>query len=467
VFYNSTTDDNVVVTCSPATHICSTAAPTHLQPSRIRNTVFLRQKFLVSNTASNISSKNFDIKNNTTKNTSLKEINEWSQYPLVFSAIVDERYLHPAEVFVESLLTLGYGLSDLLLICASLACSHHLTEKQIPHVLFRNTRCGTEPNHVDIRCAISDAKLAATASLLKAGISVFLFDLDVYFKADPLSFALASETLLYAQENDLNDANNRLNFGMFLVRPNNITANMFADMTNKFRLTNAWDQKLFNDFVRDIKLPSVILHRIPNFGFGFDYYQFDPANMTVVHMVCVEGAENKLLLARELFGPFATPQYYRKHRTLTWAYDGRGFGEVQLIVGMLTTIAQATKRALRITNWSRYREVVSLFDADTLLRDDHVYMVEEKYWMYAMQAFPDLASNFTMQLMNISNHDDVQRMVNSNNDSRLAAAHDLNIKFLEVYTIDPFPWPNQGKYLCYYATHKKHWCLRTCQGNHF
>jgi hypothetical protein len=409
--------------------------------------------------------------------------NEWLRYPVVFSAIADERYLHSIDVFIESLLGLGYSLSDILLICASFTCSHDLTQKKIPHMLFRNSQCepdgsdavesfdqagNAKHGHVNIRCAISDAKLAAVASLLKSGISIFLFDLDVYFKRDPLSFMLYPDIVLNAQENELQNTPDELNFGMFLIRPSNETAQMFAEMTRTFRENAKWDQQLFNDFAVSMEIPTYILPRRPFFTFGTDYSKYSASDMEVVHMVCVEGAENKLLLARELFGPFHTPKYYRQHsRTLTWAYDYRSHGETQLIIGMLTSIAQATKRALRVTNWPRYRERVSLFDADTLLREDRVLMVEEKYWDHAHQMFPELVTNFTTLQFNVSNYEDMQKLLNADAESLLRDANDLVVKFLEVYNIDPFPWPNEEKYVCYYVNHARNWCLTTCQGKHF
>lgn len=106
---------------------------------------------------------------------------QW-QRRLLITAIADDKDMNSVKLFIESFESFGYERKDLGLVCTSTACSRDLTTHGIEHYLYIEEMCSGK-----LRCLISSAKISFVADALMSNVSVFYFDLDVYFKQDPLN----------------------------------------------------------------------------------------------------------------------------------------------------------------------------------------------------------------------------------------------------------------------------------------
>ena len=167
---------------------------------------------------------------------------EWKN-PIVFAAVADEKFISTVVAFVDTFTSFGYTKNDIIIICATQACSKKLDHHGIVHHVAHRRECKT-----NLRCLISDGKISTVLWALRTGITVLFLDLDVYFKKCPLAgWEPKGDIHMYIQ-NNRDREENILNFGLFIVRPSNLTIFLFDQMLSKFRLDSSiWDQKLFNE----------------------------------------------------------------------------------------------------------------------------------------------------------------------------------------------------------------------------
>jgi hypothetical protein len=376
--------------------------------------------------------------------------------PTLISAIADEKYLYSAQMFVESLLEIGFGRQDILLLCTNEICSHRLNELNINSYVVARKECEN-----NLRCLISDGKTSLILQILNKGYAVFFFDLDVYIKAPILQGLTVQDNIdIYVQNNnDYKYPYDLLNYGMFLVRPSLSNIYFFNNISAMYRETKKWDQWIFNKVVEDLKHPYAFLP-------DQEYYLHTsnkPQNIKAVHLICVEGSQTKMFLGRELYGPFLTPSYYSKKKTLTAQYSASmAFEDLVGMINMLLRLAKLTGRWIRVVGFN-HGNSISIFDADKLFNDDQISLVEQKYWDHVKHFNP--THNITSNSIAIPNIDSFMSLLT--NRSFIESDYDditlqIDQPLLRVL--------NDGKYnsyICKFWNKGRYQCLESCQGNHF
>lgn len=392
---------------------------------------------------------------------------EWKN-PLVVAAVADGHYIEATMAFVESFTNMGFANNEVFLICIDVDCVDELKKRDVKTHIHQSAHCKT------LRCRISEAKISLILRLLNSGITVFFFDLDVYFLSSPLIVIPDANTHIMVQNNeDTYTPNNNMNFGAFLVRPTNETKLMFSTMLMRYRNdSSVWDQKLFNDVWLELNT-TVDLHL--NFFdnrmfplFNLDWWKVDRSLMVAIHMTCVEGSLNKYTMAKQLFGPFQTPSYYINHSTVTVIYH-ETYSEPQIFNLLIIAryIAKQTGRWIRLSGWD-WANVMSLLNADAMSADG-VGLVEEVYWTSARIFHPTLTP--VACALSITSPDDIDGLAHT---IPCGEAHDI---IIDVITADALKGslslaPSGEEldrlysYICPFWR-ARHFCLRTCTNVHF
>lgn len=344
------------------------------------------------------------VNNSDTVNNHLASWPDTWQQPLVFAAVGDEAFIEGFQLFRESLVAQGYHDGDMLLICVTAACSHALDAQGIDHYASYNSSCDG-----NIKCLISHAKMSAILTSLQAGVTIMFFDLDVYIKTLPLSaIPIHRDTLILTQNNLDPDFMDRHNFGLFLVRSNPVTIACFEWMVSEFAARGTWDQLLFNQALTNFNVTHQFLDE-QKFGL-FGWRRYNTSQLHAAHLICVEGASNKLLFGRLFFGPFAHHSHYRPQAgTVTIEYkDGYTVRDLLILLDIAIVVSRALatapgalggsqapsdlmpagggrgghQRYIRLAGWDKYRGTfIALFNADEL-RKDNVTLVEDNYWAH-------------------------------------------------------------------------------------
>ena len=408
---------------------------------------------------------------------------EWKKQRIILAAIADDRSFLSASHFVESLMSFGYDKRlDVLIICTHIICSNYLKRNKIRNKLISNNQCDFQPADYQRRCLISSGKTEAIYRLLSQDVTIFFFDLDVYFVADPLlNLALDSNIEVYAQDNE-DVAPNSYNFGCFLVRPTQTTLEVFSAMRDEYTvaLSRIWDQQLFNDHIIGERSPSLGVNRaalLPKdvfFLFGFERASRPSrANLVLVHMICVEGALNKEHIASLNYGPFAMPSRYKeKKRTVLVKYDfNLGVSDFNIMTMVVLMIANTTKRAIVLQDWHPYHMGMSYFDADALaeagmvLLEDDYQLYYEKYNNHRNRSRSHESSEYTMTISNLDSIDELSEHRRIMHVQKLILQFDPNM--FKNETMKTMALENRFTNFVCPLHDKKALCLQTCTGSHF
>lgn len=311
----------------------------------------------------------------------------WRQN-VVFAVVMDEHYVNAMQLFVESLLFTGYTMDDILLICSSTECRKRLEKLDVPHLLIEDARC------YNTRCAIGNAKALTIIGVLESNATVFFFDLDVYFKRDPLlDLKLNASDVLVVQDNrDPVSPHNGLNYGMFIVRPHSTTRKLFRYIAEE-SFKGVWDQESFNVGAALFNISFSLLDQEEYVLHDHErWHNVNHLTMKAVHMICVEGSLNKLHIGRFAYDSFLHPSYYRAKKTIAMNYECTVEPppyEKQALVSighMAKNIALATGRSFRYKNWPKAAAMISLYNADTLA-EVGVDLVETSFWDYGVKYY--------------------------------------------------------------------------------
>jgi hypothetical protein len=301
---------------------------------------------------------------------------------------------------------------------------------------------------------------------LKNGISVFFFDLDVFFRSTPLNFVPSDSVEMYVQDNKdlISVPFNGLNFGMFLVKSTPRTIRLFEDILTDFRDTNEWDQLIFNNKSVTLNVSFVLLPNSTHVAFDPNWGTLDQDSIVAAHMVCVEGSLNKLLLARHHYGPFAHPSHYS--RSLITTNSGRNWEKKHqlALIGILIALAQGTGRGIRIDDGTNLRNTMALYNADTLHAAGY-YLVEDNFWNAVKQYNVTRFNQLRTTDFNIASLEDIDAF--NAGYKTLSHFDDIRIKISFPF-LESFPLTDElDKYLCRHYRTRSYYCLQTCNGIHF
>ena len=387
---------------------------------------------------------------------------------LLFSAVIDDSYIHFAKVWIDSLEHFGYETGDILLLCVSKSCSEWC-EAHSYFCMFRfNAACTTK------RCHVSSLKISGISTLLEYGYALFFFDLDVFLKKDPLVDVPVDGSHALISMLDRPPPNQHANFGLFLVRPNNHTIAMFRWMDKQFEATSEWDQGLYNNYIsaNGVAVAAFNSEKYVN----FEVTSWDTGQVAAVHMVCIEGSYTKYFLARTVYGGFVNEDFYSgaNRSTVTASFNevaNQSLETKAAWINVLANISRHTSRWIRIidappTDAAHPTPLVPItFSADRLAKIG-VQMVEAGFWeSVAMFRHGYVA---TRRQLVIHSTDALSK------ESLGAIAEDDLQVTINLDALRDDPWmrgasPLGSSFLCKYAHENKGkaWCLVTCDGVHF
>ena len=391
--------------------------------------------------------------------------NEWKA-PIKLCIVADESYIGPIDIFYKTLQSFGFNSYDISIFCITRECEYALKQININSEFIEVKECETAPMK-RIKCLISLGKAKVIHTTLSRGFSIFFFDLDIYFKASPLdNFIPEANVHIYAQNNDDNTAN----YGCIFIRSSPLTISVFQDLEVD-ALTDVWDQQLMNNQLQKHQVPFAYFDRNLYYLFLHPIEKF-PDQMNLVHMICVEGPLNKMLIARHrASGPFNTPFLYTHNKTIAIYADYNSPERKtsythQELVGMirrLMEIAVATKRFIRLVGWKYYLPVKSLFDVD-LLNAHNVTLVEGKYW--ENYAVFNSGYNFTTMNYAINDQNDFENFLISQSERNFDSFCEISLTFSHMFLENSYH-SNFEKFLCKFYDDFTIGCTRTCSGNHF
>lgn len=381
----------------------------------------------------------------------------WANETTVFLAIVDDAYLDHALLLIHSLIRFGYTRNDFHFACVSNGCAALMSKLHIQYSSY------TTPNCTSIRCAISSTKFLSILHLLETHRSIYVCDLDVYFLKDPLKHVIPrSEDIIVVQM----DFYTKYNFGHFLVRSSATSIELFKNISNEFKITAKWDQKIFSSH----------LALIPNLMTVFQPHTFlnymeilihpDPAertlvpssvNLVTVHMTCVEGAQTKKYWAFNSFTNFDYAEFHTKRLTVSAQYFESQLVTEQdhlVFINTLAMIAKATGRGIRLFGAERLH---SIFSVDRLYQDN-IVMVPANWWKFSTKAHSIVQyaltdSNDLRSLLEIS--------------KRRSNVGEIHLNFRPSYFIAVQPSLPRHKYTCILRKVVREQgliCAKTCDG---
>ena len=320
----------------------------------------------------------------------------WSTNKAVFLALADADYFYFVRILIDSLVSLNYSSTDVVVACISKECQRKCMSSGyrchfIVNKLMENS-CGGISRYKYIsfsRCLVSTVKIDSILSLLSAGYVVISLDLDVFLLGDPLrAFVPLDQYSLVSMFEDTGTNGNYLNFGFIIVRPSNSTIALFTWMKEEFLHTGKHDQLLLNTF---ISANNITVQRLDNELFvnyvdtRSKYLAMSGVNHTinapvVIHTTCVEGAYTKFYLARTLYGRIFNKKMYNGMRTVSsYMQYNLTIYEQASFIDILVNISRQTNRWMRIVGGSHSDILASTFSADKLAHQG-IFLVEDTYW---------------------------------------------------------------------------------------
>ena len=320
----------------------------------------------------------------------------WSTTKAVFLGIADLEYFYFARNLVDSLVSLNYSATDVVVACISKECQHRCVSSGYRcHFIVNDlmkSDCGGLSRYKYIsysRCLVSTVKIDSTLSLLSAGYVVVGLDLVVFLRNDPLRafVPVESDPPLVTMFEDTGTNGHYLNFGFFVVRPCNSTVEMFTWMKQEFMKTGKHDQLLYNTYVstKNISVQRLDNELFVNYVDTRRKYslmtgvQHTHDAAVVIHTTCVEGAFTKFFIARTVFGRVFNKKFYNGMRTVSsYMHPNSTVYEKASFIDMLVNISRQTNRWIRILG-SHSDILASTFSADKLARKG-IFLVEASYW---------------------------------------------------------------------------------------
>jgi hypothetical protein len=139
---------------------------------------------------------------------------------------------------------------------------------------------------------LGDSKFQSILELLETNITVFYFDLDIFFRRSPFPLRVKDEIEMYAQSNGY--SLEPYNFGCFLVRPTKKNLEVYKKSLELFlENPSAFDQGIWNKWILSVDLPSHKFAKDEYYSVSDrreDYiYPEISKNFVMAHITCVEG----------------------------------------------------------------------------------------------------------------------------------------------------------------------------------
>lgn len=379
----------------------------------------------------------------------------WKANDIVFAAVTDDLFIKPSIDFIEALQHLGYNSDDIMITCVTKSCSDTLSKEGVESFLY--------VSDIEHRFLICEAKIAAIIHVLKSGRSIFFLDLDAFIKGDPLSFIPSLKDNMIAQYN----TDTEINFGVFLVRPNDKTIDLFECMLQRYKETRAPDQNIFGDLVmREKNLTYSIFDKNQYIN---HMHGFDPKNKPIiVHMTCVEGFWGKRYLANLLYGDFNNPKaYHEKTLSAYYDYNNMTYAHTAFFIDKMVSLSKTFNRAIRIIS-DHTNILSSIFSAEKLFKHN-IRIVEPTYWE-SYKKF-NLKSDVSRKTVNVIRLDHNHTLLRNN----ITTADDIFVQFPNHYWVHLQNKSHVGivpnLFLCNMYIHNEGFkgtaCLSYCDGIHW
>ena len=404
----------------------------------------------------------------------------WSTEKAVFLAVADSEYFYFVQNLVNSLVSMQYSVTDIVIGCTTSDClkncehfNYRCHYNEIP--ISSMPQCKSQWSHT--RCFVSAEKIQSTINMLSNGYVVIVVDLDVFFKKDPLSafFPLVEFPIVSMFDSPINQPS-WANFGMFIVRPCNVTVDMFIWMKREFLRTGEWDQSLYNKFISQQMLP---VQRLDNESFvNYAPYGLLERGVRIsnqshqavaIHTTCVEGSYTKFYIARTMYGRVHNSKLYNGHPTVSAVLQlNSSLHEKASFINILINISRQTDRWIRIIG-STSDHAASTFSADKLAKQN-IFLVEETYWKsvteFNSSSSPKSAEIEIISIANLSlqhfnqSYADIDDLVIKISPSLLSSVPELQWKSERFFG---------SSWLCKFLRESrgKKSCLVQCDGNHF
>ena len=397
----------------------------------------------------------------------------WTTNKAVFLALADSKYFYFVTNLVDSLVSLDYSTDDVVVACVSQECMQKCDSLGY-RCHFGGTPCAkhiTWATHS--RCLVSSVKIDSTLSLLSLGYVVITLDLDVFLQKDPLAAFIPEARYPLVS---MFDGPEGLNFGLFMIRPCNLTVEMFTWMKQEFTNTGYFDQYLYNKFVT---MNNVAVQRLDNDLFvnymtvRSTYLAMPHVNHTanaaaVIHTTCVEGAFTKFFIARTVCGRIYNKKFYSGLPTVSsFMHPNWTMYEKASFIDVLVNISRQTNRWIRVLGGTG-DILASTFSADKLARQG-IVLVEESYW----DSVTEFNSSFipSKTVVNVVPATALSSLKSIHTDDLVV---DISPSSLDM---DPtWKWdvhrPLKQSWLCTLFSERKgnyltNGCLMQCDGKHF
>eukprot|EP01040_Poterioochromonas_malhamensis_P001658 gene1659-1755_t len=392
----------------------------------------------------------------------------WSK-PVVFAAVGDEKYTQFIENLLESLQSVNILPQDLMVACLTRACSEKLTSMGIRNIYYAEPDdCRTLPHdhrelHKRDRCIVSSIKFQFVLDLLQINYNVFFLDLDIYIHKFPLPFSVIDSNELYVQY----DLPNELNFGCFFIQSNVKTIQSFKEALKLLLTYLENDQAIFTKMVfKNYKytlFPTkqyYAHHYGPECNITLNGTQ-EIDNVVLTHMTCIEGAQNKALFGRELYGPPSIPSFYHPcYKTVSITYHADYSAEE--LAGLLMIAVKVCQaygnRRLRVLGWDYSQGGIykALYHVDGLFQSQNITMVESRYWENVNRFYPDYqVSRYEWKV--------VEALADGSK-LPVTSADDINVEVMDKALLLHVDISDFRRYLCNLPERFRHVysCIRTC-----
>eukprot|EP01040_Poterioochromonas_malhamensis_P001617 gene1617-1711_t len=406
--------------------------------------------------------------------THYKDSPAWAK-PTVFLTVADEKYIQYVETLLESFLTINILPQDFLVACLTSKCSEQLAAKKIRNLYYPEPdACRTmkpdkkEPGKRN-RCILSYIKYQSTIDFLNLNINVFFLDLDVFIHKKFLPISIDNHKEIYLQY-DIPKNLQEFNFGCYYIQSNNHTLSSFSNTLTRFMKNYENDQFLFNQMIINDHISYAILPTKQYYAFHFNKesnihlnngYQ-DIENLILTHMTCIEGAQNKALFGRELYGPPSIPSFYHPcYKTVSITYHADYSAEE--LAGLLMIAVKVCQaygnRRLRVLGWDYSQGGIykALYHVDGLFQSQNITMVESRYWENVNRFYPDYeVSRYEWKVEEEAVVDGSKLPVTSADDINVEVVNKSILKSMSTREFKVFVC-NQSKKL-----RRTYGCLKTC-----
>ena len=136
-------------------------------------------------------------------------------------------------------------------------------------------------------------KLDHTHQLLKQGHTVFCTDLDIFYLKDPIEYIYRLDNFDIVGQNDFN----RLCTGFYMVKPSNLTVDLFDTSEELILDGEQGDQNYIHTKLQSDKYSHLKVHKLnrDNFPNGYRWYKWHKRlKPSIVHYNSVDSIEGKM-----------------------------------------------------------------------------------------------------------------------------------------------------------------------------